>query len=102
MVSATPKKFKSNVLAALDFKPDPDDSEDHNPLLTQTKRKQTPGSPDPRQPKRAPASIQPNIPGLGNVLCRCFGVINLAWDPISLSFSLRNIAATAINGRPTE
>jgi hypothetical protein len=42
MESATPKKFKSNVLAALDVKPGIDDLENYNPLLTHTKRKQTP------------------------------------------------------------
>lgn len=68
MESATPKKFKSNVLAALDLKPNVDDLENHNPLLTQMKRKQTPGSPDPRQSKRVQAGISSNIPGLENVL----------------------------------
>ncbi|KAF9649722.1 hypothetical protein BDM02DRAFT_3186073 [Thelephora ganbajun] len=62
MEPATPRKFKSNVLAALDVKPNLD------PLPTQTKRKQTPGSPDPRQPKKVAAGIRSNIPGLENVL----------------------------------
>jgi hypothetical protein len=69
MESATPKKFKSNVLAALDVKPNLGDPENYHLLLTQTKRKQTPGSPDPRQPKRPAASFRPNIPGLENIPC---------------------------------
>ena len=103
MESASPKKFKSNVLAALNVKPDLDDFENYNPLLTQTKRKQTPGSPDHRQPKRVATGTHSNIPGLENVLRGCPGVINWALDLILLFiFSLRSIAATAINGGFTE
>jgi len=103
MESVTPKKFKSNVLAALNVKPDLGDLENYYPPLTQTKRKQTPGSPDHRQPKRVAAGIHSSIPGLENVLRGCPGVINLTVDLILLFiFSLRSIAATAINGGFTE
>jgi hypothetical protein len=88
MESATPKKFKSNLLAALDLKPNPNELEDYNPLLTQMKRKQTPGSPDPRQPKRAAATVRSNVPGLENLVCRCPRVINSTRDLISLSYSV--------------
>lgn len=72
MESATPTKFKSSVLAALDFKPSLDYLESHKPVLAQTKRKHTPGSPDPRQPKRVAAGVQPDVPGLENVIRECY------------------------------
>jgi len=72
MESATPKKFRSNVLAALDVKPSIEYLENYNPSLTQTKRKKAPGSPDPRRPKRVADGIQPNIPGLENVIRGCY------------------------------
>jgi len=71
MESATPKKPKSNLLAALDLKPGPDNFENYYPPLTQAKRKQTPGSPDPRQPKRVADAIRSNVPGLENVIRGC-------------------------------
>ncbi|KAF9784773.1 SNF2 family N-terminal domain-containing protein [Thelephora terrestris] len=68
MESATPKRFKSSVLAALDVKPNPENFEIFNPFPTQRKRKLTPGSPDPRNPKRVASGVRPNIPGLENIL----------------------------------
>ena len=91
MESATPKKFRSNLLAALDIRPGPDDLENRSPLLTQTKRKRTPGSPDPRQPKRVADAIRSSIPGLESVICGCSGVINSAPDLILLSYSVTPI-----------
>ena len=91
MGSATPKKFKSNLLAALDVKPGPDDFENYNPLPTQAKRKQTPGSPDPRRPKRVADAIRSNVPGLENVMCKRFGAINSIRYPIFLSYSVSAI-----------
>ena len=88
MESATPKKFKSNLLAALDLKPDLDDAENLNPLLTQLKRKQTPGSPDPRQPKRTTTSVRSNIPGLENTLCGCSRTVNSTPDLILPPYSV--------------
>ena len=90
MESATPKKFKSNVLAALDVKPDFNDLQSNNPLPTpnKRKRKQTPGSPDPRQSKRTTGIIRSDIPGLENVLRGCSNVINLTWDLMLLSYSV--------------
>jgi hypothetical protein len=103
MESATPKKFKSNVLAALDVGPGIDDLENYNPLLTHMKRKQTPGSPDPRLPKRAAAGVRPSIPGLENVPCGCSSDISSDTGSYPTSiFSLRCVAATAINSRVTE
>jgi len=98
MESATPKKFRSNLLAALDVKPGLDGLENYNPLLTPAKRKQTPGSPDPRQPKRVADAIRSNIPGLEDLIGWCSGVINSTLDFITLLFSNPDIAATAING----
>ena len=74
MESATPKHFKSSVLAALDVKPNPENFEIFNPFPTQRKRKLTPGSPDPRNPKRVASGVRPNIPGLENILCRRFSI----------------------------
>jgi len=102
MESATPKKFKSNILAALDLKSSIDDLENLNPLPSQTKRKKAPGSPDPRQPKRVAAGVRSGIPGLENVIRGYSSVVNSIWDLILLVFSLRGTAATAINGRITE
>lgn len=102
MESATPKKFKSNILAALDLKSSIDDLETFNPLPSQTKRKRAPGSPDPRQSKRVAASVRSSIPGLENVICESSSVVNSTWDLISLIFSLRGTAATTNNGRITE
>ena len=91
MESATPKKFKSNLLAALDVKPGPGDFENYNPLLARAKRKQTPGSPDPRQPKRVAEAIRSIIPGLENAVCGCSGVFSLTRDLISPSYSVTPI-----------
>lgn len=85
MESTTPKRFKSNLLAALDFKPNLDNLE-NNPLLTQTKRKQTPGSPDPRQPKRVAAASRSDIPGLENIVCGCSRTVCSMRDLILLSY----------------
>lgn len=87
MESATPtKKFKSSVLAALDLRSSAEDLENHNLLLTQTKRKRTPGSPDPRRPKRTAAGIRLNIPGFENIIGEHSAVICLTRDPISLAY----------------
>ena len=103
MESTTPKKFKSNVLAALDVKPSINDLENYIPVLTRTKRKQAPGSPDPRQPKRVVDGIRSNIPGLENVPCGCSGAISFdVGYYLTLIFSLRCIAATTRNSRVTE
>lgn len=103
MESATPKRFISNVLAALDVEPSVGTPENYNSLLTQTKRKQNPGSPDPRRSKKVAPGIRPSIPGLENVVCGCPSIISFnTGSYLTFIFSLRHIAATAINGRVTE
>lgn len=82
MESTTPRKFKSNLLAALDLTPSLDNIQNISPMLTRTKRKQTPGSPDPRQPKRIADAVRSNVPGLENILCGCFRTINITPDLI--------------------
>ena len=103
MESATPKKFRSNVLAALDVGPSVGDLGNYSPLLTQRKRKPAPGSPDPRQPKRAAVGIRSDIPGLESVPCECSSAISFDTGSYpTFIFSLRHTAATAINGRVTK
>jgi hypothetical protein len=102
MEPVTPTKFKSNVLAALDFKPDLGDLNNYNPLPNRTKRKQTPGSPDPRQPKRATAGTRLNIPGVENDVCGCLASLIRDESYPTFILSFFRIAATARNGRLTE
>ena len=87
MDSAIPaKKYKSTVLAALDLRSSVEDLENLNLPLTRTKRKRTPGSPDPRQRKRTVAGIRSNIPGFENVLGERSADVCLTYDLISLAY----------------
>lgn len=91
MEPATPPKFRSNVLAALDFKPDLDGLNNCSSLLNRTKRKQAPGSPDPRRPKRITAGVRLNIPGLENETCGCSSVRQSKTDLILLSYPVSSV-----------
>lgn len=77
MESASPRKFISSVLTALDVKPSLDHLENYNSLVPQIKRKHNPGSPDPRRSKRAANGIRSIVPGLETDACGFPNVMHL-------------------------